>query len=255
MKKILIILCSLVLVIGMARFADASSILSPEANANATNYSNSAAQNGNQTTDIRFGNVPAEQSMDNQGRGYRNFPQGGNVNFPGMPGFYGETTRGALFVEIGKFLKYKDEFTLENTRNMTDDLGDIDVMPTYLCEKPEEPYNGVVKGHLEHVVDAEIIGFISLRADDDDVTSMAILGKITEIVRERGGNAFHITGDGVVRKMLARGWGIGLTGTHAAISASEGSGTVASPGLGYSAGQAGYVDFPWIQVFVLKTAQ
>lgn len=224
----------------------------------ANSQSDSASQavgvgSQSQQTHINFPDHPEEQRMNSEGKGYRGFPEPGNATYPNTPGFYANPTRGSLFVEIKNFLNYKDEFTFDDTVNMNKDVGDFKAIPTFMTSDPEKVYKGIVKGYVNRVEDAEVLGFVSIGAKDPNITSVGILGVITKIVRERGGNAFHINGDGVERELRASGWGVSLTGTHASISSGETAGNIVSPGLGYSEGKAGYKDLPWMQVFILNT--
>lgn len=258
MKKMFSMLAFVSLIFCFSVSANAEDI----ANANAISQTKSSAvgvgqQGQEQSTNIVFPDPPAEQTMNNRGSGYRGFPDPGTVNFPGMPGFYGKPTVGAQYMKIINFLDYKDEFTVGEIENMDDTgWGDVEIMETRLLDNPaKEDLAGSIKAHTKKVEDAQLIAFISVRATDSDVTSADILGVIAKRAREIGGNAFHVNGDGVERVMKASGWGIGISGTRATLASDEMSGTVASPALGYSAGQAGYKDFPWLQVFVLKTVQ
>ena len=58
--------------------------------------------------------------------------------------------------------------------------------------------------------------------------------------------------EGVLRKMHATGWGIGISFTGATMSTGQKLGTMSTGGTGWSTGTSGYIDRPWLQALVLK---
>jgi len=99
---------------------------------------------------------------------------------------------------------------------------------------------------------ADFIGYATGRSENAKTTMVEVLAKTALEAIENNCNVLHLTAQGAVRDAFAKGWGIGFSTTQASIHGnSDNRSNVSVGGFGYSSGQAGMRDKPWIQGFGL----
>lgn len=273
MKKMIagLLVCGMV-VFGMSASAMAgSNVLSPgasandvEANATIGNVAaGAAALGGNQNMTVNL-NQPAadtrgvgQQTINSNGHGYRGFPEGANINYPGMPSSLGGiTTKGPQIFDITKLIKIQPIYDAEMLENMDDTgWGDIEVMETTFRDVSDAPLPDEVKAQIEQVQGATVVSFIAIRGTDSDVSSVDLYGYVMNRARKMGADRVQYLDQGPEIVMDSSGWGIGFNTTMATISSSEGTGTLSGGGTGYSSGTAGYQARPWLQFFTFRTVE
>ena len=193
-------------------------------------------------------------NVNTTAKGYRGFAVPHDIPIvPQGPAYFGTATPGPQFQSMKTALIYKDTFGPEELERMAKGC-DVELTPNPLIEPPDkENLAASVKVFLSKpATEVELVGYITVKTDDSDDVSMDALAAACLEARKMGGNAVHITAEGVKRLLESFGWGIGLAHTTATMAANEQTGTVNSGGFGVSGGHAGYVDYPWLQLFVLK---
>ena len=159
-----------------------------------------------------------------------------------------------LFQSLKTILIYKDTYTVDEIALMTKDASVKMIVNPILPSpaKDEELAPAVTVFISKPDKEMALVGFMTVRVKRQNSASIDALAEAMETARAMGGSAIHVTAEGVKREMKAFGWGAGLSYTRANITASETGGGVAAGGFGISGGTAGYVDMPWLQIFVLK---
>jgi len=224
---------------------------STNANANAV-----SDNTGNFSNNIVFPEAKDLTRNQIDAKGYRGFNNPAEINYPGMPGYFGVATPGSSFQSSKTALIYKDVFTEEELKNLAKDPWGSKVIVTPLVkevdDKDKAEFMKMMLRKPGEDLKVEIVGYITVKATGKNTVSMEVLAEAALAARELGANVIHITAEGVDRELKAFGWGVGLSYTRASISDSEQGGGVAAGGTGISGGSAGYVDMPWFQVFALK---
>ena len=220
-----------------------------------------AAAIGNYENNVVFPEQKDLTRTQVDAKGYRGFVNQGEINYPGMPGYFGQATPGSSFQSVKIGLMYKDLFTVKELKKMSKDntingsLGSK-VIVTPLVDKVDDKDKAesmkVLLKKPGKDLEVELLGYITVKATSKGTVSMEILAEAALAARELGADVIHVTAEGVDRELRAFGWGVGLSYTRASISDSESSGGVASGGTGISGGSAGYADLPWFQIFALK---
>jgi len=192
--------------------------------------------------------------VENRGTGYRGFPNPGETNYPGQPGYFGPVLKkSALFMKLKEMLQFQDNFTAEEIEIMTKD-GDVDVLPTMKCEKVDKENQSASIDVLSTKPDRKmkLKGWVLVRADDVDTPSPKVMAHAAAFAKEYGADAIVLNAEGIELILKSFGWGVGFNTTIATIASGEMSGSVSSGGFGVSGGKAGYKGLPWIQFFVVS---
>lgn len=210
---------------------------------------------GAEATILMDNSAPAEQTVNSNGRGYRGFAEPANINYPGMPGYFGpvakETPR---FTPIKTLTMFENKYFADELENMdTSGWGDVDLIPSFMVKPvPEEKRATAIRVFASKPAETvHQVGFLTSIGDDVDVNSSIVMAKAAKEALKYGANAIYVTGEGAEFVLKSSGWGIGFNTTMATLSNSEGSSVIGGGGTGYSAGEAGYKDMPWLQIFVL----
>ena len=251
MKKFMIGLAVFIMVFGMGNIAMASGILSPDAEANAV-----VGEVGASASITNITNGGGEQKIDSYGKGYRGFPEAANINYPGQPGYFGPVNKNTpRYTPVETLTLFNDSFTADQLDKMdTSGWGDVDfIVSPMVDEVDDEARAGAVRVYgTKPEGTVRQLGFATIVSDDNDVNSQIVLAAAAKEALKYGANAIYVTGEGAELVLKSSGWGIGLNTTVATLSGSETTGTIAGGGTGYSAGEAGYKDRPWLQIFILE---
>lgn len=198
-----------------------------------------------ETKDLTTSNVNA--------KGYRPFPEAGNVPMAPLPGYFGEATKGSQYQSVPSMITYKDTFTVDEMEKMAKGLWGSKPIVTPLVDKvAKEDLADTIKVSVEKQEGARLLGYITVKATSEGTVSPEILAEAMLAARELGANTVHVSADGVERVLKALGWGIGFSHTSANLDADETQGGLSAGGMGISGGKAGYHDNPWIQLFALE---
>lgn len=243
MKRMLIIaatVCALTFA-GANAFAQEATAVVEGVQAGAMSQNNLSIQN--QAADL------------NDGRG---FVIPGEVNFPGTPGYFGEATPGHRFIPLTKLFMYTTAWDANSAREMLKGYtGDKDVqIRDLIATKGTAPANIVYCSIA--CPDTAIVGGIqqvsigTVAATNRKSISADVLAKAIVAASERGANFIQFMAEGVNREVDASGWGIGFNATTASMHSGNDRSSVATGGMGYSRGWAGYIDYPWLQFTFLR---
>lgn len=263
MKKIIagLMVCGMIVFGSGAAFAGdigGSNVLSP---GSGNDISSDANAGSNATAVINMPQADTrgvgQQTINSNGHGYRGFPEGANINYPGMPNSLGGITgKGPQIFDITKLIKIQPVYDAEMLENMDDTgWGDIEVMETTFRDVSDAPLPDEVKAQIEQVQGATVVSFIAIRGTDSDVSSVDLYGYVMNRARNMGADRVQYLDQGPEIVMDSSGWGIGFNTTMATISSSEGTGTLSGGGTGYSSGTAGYQARPWLQFFTFRTVE
>ena len=244
MKRMLIIaatVCALVFT-GANAFAQEATAIVDGVQAGAMSQNNLSITN--QATDL------------NDGRG---FVIPGEVNFPGTPGYFGEATPGHRFIPLTKLFMYTTAWDVNSAKEMlkgqtgNKDVQIRDLVATKDTAPADIVYCSIVCPDTAIVGGIKQISIGTVAATNRKSISADVLAKAIVAAGERGANYIQFMAEGVNREVDASGWGIGFNATAASIGSSDNDKSqVASGGMGYSRGWAGYIDYPWLQFTFLR---
>jgi hypothetical protein len=82
--------------------------------AGATAGANAAIETGA----IQFPEQKDLTTSNSNGKGYRPFPESGQVPMAPLPGYFGDATKGCQYQDVPTLTKYKDTFTLDEMKKM-----------------------------------------------------------------------------------------------------------------------------------------
>jgi hypothetical protein len=189
----------------------------------------------------------------------RGFAIPGEMIFPGTPGYYGEATPGHRFIPLNKLLMFTTVWDANKAANMLNGrTGNKDVQLRDLYAdlgtvKADKVYCSIVKPQELGASAVDQVSIGTIAATNRKSISADVLATAIVAAAERGANYIMFMAEGVNREVDAQGFGIGLNYTKATLNGSgNDSSGVASGGLGYSRGWAGYIDYPWLQFTILK---
>ena len=251
MKKMIMILAAIMMVVSFSTITLAGDT---NVGVGVIGTGDQAQGQGQNQTINNYGDAQKDLTTTNiNAKGYRGFANPGEIPIPAQgPAYFGVATPGHQFQSMKTVIIYKNAFTTEELTLMAKGC-DVDVMPSPLIPKPaKENLATDITVYLSKPANATLVGYVTVKTDGSDDVSVDALAKAALAAREMGGNAIHITAEGVKRQLESFGWGIGLSTSVATMSSNEQTGTISSGGFGVSGGHAGYVDYPWLQIFVLN---
>jgi hypothetical protein len=189
----------------------------------------------------------------------RGFAIPGEIIFPGTPSYFGEATPGHRFIPLNKLLMFTTVWDANKAANMLNGrTGNKDVQLRDLYAdlgtvKADKVYCSIVKPQELGASAVDQVSIGTIAATNRKSISADVLATAIVAAAERGANYIMFMAEGVNREVDAQGFGIGLNYTKATLNGSDNdSSGVASGGLGYSRGWAGYIDYPWLQFTILK---
>lgn len=202
----------------------------------------------------------------------RQFAIPGQVLFPIAPSYFGAPTPGNQFIPLAKITQYTTEWNMSKINYILKDksgwFGDgmdpevrayvnrdgVKALADKIIVTATQPANA---SSIEEVGLAEVL------VTNDGGLSVDAFAKILKEAQKLAdvtpSDELHQTkvvvqflAEGVLRKMHATGFGIGLSFTGATMSGDQKTGTISTGGTGWSTGTSGYKDRPWLQALVLK---
>jgi hypothetical protein len=193
------------------------------------------------------------------GNSYRQFPNAAEITYPGMPSYFGETPGRPLFQPVEDLLKYRPYwFTVADLQQLiASDNMKVTVTSHYGLEMIDDAKmvkvlrNGELKAaEKENRIMKTCT--VLVRAKDLEADSATCFYQALLTAAKNKANAVVISGEGTVRKVVTKGWGIGVNTSGATLNGNGELGTITSGGTGWSKGKAGNVDLPWIRIHGVK---
>jgi len=194
----------------------------------------------------------------------RQFAIPGQIVYPIAPSYFGAPTPGNQFVPLAKLTQYTTSWNMSKIKHILDDEGwggkDVESRAYVDRGSVSTPADKVIVTATKpkNAVSVEEVGLVTVAITNDKGLSIdafaTTLAEASELVDTSDGSiaVVQFLAEGVLRKMEATGWGIGLSFTGATMSSGQNLGTVSTGGTGWSTGSAGYMDHPWLQALVLK---
>ena len=189
-------------------------------------------------------------------------PIPGNVGYGPLINYFGKPLPSSGFQPVEQLLMYGCWFTEGALKNMLKGVEDaeaelkvvnlnLDPAPV-ATEDGETRWIKVIISRDKYVgVDVDYVGPAIGRSENAKTTMAEVLAKTALKALENGCNVLHLTAQGAVRDAFAYGWGIGFASTQAQVYNNSDKSNVSVGGFGYSSGQAGMRDKPWLQGFGL----
>jgi len=268
MKRILI---SAILVFAITLFGVPAFAQDVTANTGTAVIGGGQAQGQGQGQTINFSSplLPATEQKDlttvrNEGSGYRGFPMGVQMTYPGFPTYLNGPTEGASVTNLEDYLLYGNTFDLATLNAMINSSGldffGLGIKTVTVAECPkvgDDARPAVVKALLKKQVKGvyKRAATITVKATDLNTTTEKLLAAAALEAASYGASEIHIIDAGKFRVMAGSGWGIGFYYYAAGLSASESSGQMGGGGTGYSTGESGYQDKPWVKVIAVIPAK
>jgi len=202
----------------------------------------------------------------------RQFPIPGQVLFPIAPSYFGAPTPGNQFIPLAKITQYTTEWNMSKVGFILKDksgwFGD-GMDPEVRAYVDRDNVNAladkiiVTATQPANATSIEEAGIAEVVITNDSGLSVDAFAKILEeaqkLVDTTPSDEAHqvkvvvqFLAEGVLRKMHATGFGIGLSFTGATMGTDQKVGTISTGGTGWSTGTSGYKDRPWLQAIVLK---
>jgi len=189
-------------------------------------------------------------------------PIPGNVGFGPLINYFGKPLPSSGFQPLEQLLMYGCWFTEGSLKSMLKKVEDAEaefkVTNRGLEAAPLASEDGKTRW-IKIVVQrakyagsngTDFIGYVTARSENSKTTMVEVMAKAALEAMKNGCNILHLTAQGAVRDAFATGWGIGFNTTQAQMYDGDRS-NVSVGGLGYSSGQAGMRDKPWLQGFGL----
>ena len=185
----------------------------------------------------------------------RGFGVPGDMVFPGTPGYFGEACPGHAFMPIAKIIMFTQAWDVDSAKNMLkgrDGAKDVQVRKLYGSEgvlETDKIHVSINKPNAENI---KPLAFATVAAKSGSSISADVFAKMLVRASEVGANHVMFLAEGVNRKVAAWGFGIGFNHTNADLKGGgNGSSGMSTGGTGWSYGEAGYVDKPWLQAVFL----
>lgn len=274
-------------------FGDAKSF-SPEANASIGDIDNSTRNtnmnmntnmnsNENDNTNVNVNdnnndndntNVNNNEQGQSQGQGQsqsinieaaeipRQFAIGTEINYPGMPGYFGPATNQPNYVKAEIITEFQKEFTREYVEAaLTSHSG-----TSLSMKKRFHYYTGKKASADRKATDAltvtinkpegkkvRVVGYCNIWSTSVNKDSLDVFfSALQDMLNVEGGaNTVWLTGEGAMQVVKSFGWGIGLNYSHAFVNGNNDQSGNATGGTGISGGEAGYRAKPFMQLQLL----
>ncbi len=187
-------------------------------------------------------------------------PIPGSVGYGPLINYFGKALPSSGFQPVEQLIMYGCWFTDGALKNMLKKVEDAEaefkVTNIGLEPAPAADENGKTKWikvvvSRDKYTDAEFVGYVTARSENAKTTMTEVLAKSALEAMNNGCNVLHLIAQGAVRDAFATGWGIGFASTQAQVYSNDNKSNVSAGGFGYSSGQAGMRDKPWLQGFGL----
>lgn len=205
-------------------------------------------------------NAEIGQVFEADDREYKDMPRGyangTEVHYPGMPSYFGPAEPNANTMDLRTILLMKKTWNREtlkatgtkaktNTRarffeptrdRLGMDESDADTIDIILGAPPK---------------DARLAGVIMVRVRDTKATTLEAMADAGRHALDIPGATMYIVAFASNKVVKSGGWGIGFHTSAATANGTNDISTVTSGGTGWSTGEAGYEDKPWVHAYVV----
>lgn len=235
--------------------ADASANAS--ADATAVNNTDNTNVNLNKTSQANQQSITIEATEIP-----RQFAIGTEINYPGMPGYFGPATNQPNYVKAEVITEFQKEFTREYVEAaLTSHSG-----TSFSMKKRFHYYTGKKASADRKATDAltvtinkpegkkvRVVGYCNIWSTSVNKDSLDVFfSALQDMLNVEGGaNTVWLTGEGAMQVVKSFGWGIGLNYSHAFVNGNNDQSGNATGGTGISGGEAGYRAKPFMQLQLL----
>lgn len=179
----------------------------------------------------------------------RAFPIGLGVNYPALPGYFGDNNKpGHQFISLDKLMMYNTSWKI--IPEYASEMGLTFNFTPYEKTVPAEEQSKVIictkKMFDKEKVDVKVLGVGTMNSTNKDVISPDLLRNVLFEASTYGATHVQFLGEGTNTELSSTGWGIGISYTKASDT------SVSSGGTGFSTGWSGYDNLPWMQFIFLK---
>ncbi len=223
--------------------------------ADGTNSNSSA--NSEQNQNLNFYNSEYHEAVDLKDG--RSFPIPGDVTYPVGPSYFAKPTRTHTLIPVEKIIANMSVWDVASAKNMLN--GTIN----FKCGKNVQvralvPRDDITPTKRVFVsVEAPTVeyyskvAFATVAATGSNSISPDVFAKMLVEASKLGANYVQFLAEGVNQNISTWGVGIGLSYTQADLAGTgNGRGSTATGGTGWSYGEAGYKQKPWLQAVFHK---
>lgn len=185
----------------------------------------------------------------------RGFGIPGDIVFPGTPGYFGEATPGHQFMPISKIIMFTEAWEISSAEQMLKGRdGSKDVQVRALYDRSGMKATKLINVSIDKPEGTlKPLAFATVAATSKSSISADVFAKMLVRASEVGANHIMFLAEGVNRNVTSWGVGIGFNHTNADLKGGgNGSSGMSTGGTGWSMGEAGYVDKPWLQAVFLR---
>jgi hypothetical protein len=185
----------------------------------------------------------------------QSFANGVETTYPGLPGHLGPDQPDGSVIPLNLVVNLKPTW-MRTVLEANTEGSDIKFRTRSFVrysredEKPNDTID-IILG-LPKDKEVKLVGVITAEADDVYTTNLELMSEVALQGLKMNADAICIVVDGASKVTKTKGWGIGLNHSTATVNGNGDIGTVTTGGTGYSSGQAGYRQIPWIQVFAVR---
>jgi len=196
------------------------------------------------------GNANNNQTFE---AGDRAYPIGIGVNYPQLPGYFGDNNKpGHQFIKLDHLMMYTTEWKVSDAKEMLSGSGfdiNAEIAPLVKMVKSEDYSKTIIcvkKAFDPDKFEVTQLAFGTVNATNKAGISAHDLARALIVSSKYGATHIQFLGEGTNTELGSTGWGIGLSYTKAS------SDSISSGGTGYSTGWSGYSNLPWQQFVALK---
>ncbi|RLD65138.1 MAG: hypothetical protein DRI84_07475 [Bacteroidetes bacterium] len=196
------------------------------------------------------GNANNNQTFE---AGDRAFPIGIGVNYPQLPGYFGDNNKpGHQFISLDLLMMYDNEWNVAKAKMMLAGSGfdvNANIAPLAKMVKSENYSKSIIcvkKAFDTSKFEVTQLAIGTVNSTNKEAISAHDLAKAIVLASKYGATHIQFLGEGTNTELSSTGWGIGLSYTKAS------SDSISSGGTGYSTGWSGYNNLPWQQFIILK---
>ena len=188
----------------------------------------------------------------------RGFPIGTEVKYGPMPSYFGPDKPGPNTMDLRMILEMKQEWNRDCLKvtgsNAKTNTRARFFEPTRkrLGKEFKARKTDTINIHLGlPPTDARLAGVVMVRARDTKATTLEIMADAARSALDIPGATMYIVAYSSTKVVKSGGWGIGFHSSAATMNGTNDLGSVTSGGTGFSTGEAGYQDKPWMHAYVV----
>jgi len=187
----------------------------------------------------------------------RSFPNGTEVGYPSVPMFIGPDRPGPNTMDLSGILNLKQNWIraeLEETASKAK----MWIRSMYLVQTrdtldiEENDIDSVILRLGIPPAGSKLLGIIMVRIRNTKGTTVEAMSEAGLKGLECMADAVYIVAYNSQKVVKASGWGIGVHHSGASVDRDNRGGSVSSGGTGWSTGEAGYQDKPWVHAYCVR---